>query len=158
MSPGSPPVSLAHALPRNDVTRLSEAGAGERAGSGRLPQRRVLLSDIQRVMGARMAQSAREIPQFSVAIEVDATRLLQVKQDLAGGETAVSFTTLLIHLAARVLRQHPLLNARFDDDGVIVYETVNMGVAVASPQGLVVPVLHGAEKWGWLRLLASWRA
>ena len=132
----------------HDVTRLSEAGAGERAGSGRLPQRRVLLSEIQRVMGARMAQSAREIPQFSVAIEVDATRLLQVKQDLAGGEIAASFTALLIYLAARVLRQHPLLNARFDDDGVIVYETVNMGVAVASPQGLVVPVLHGAEKWG----------
>jgi pyruvate dehydrogenase E2 component (dihydrolipoamide acetyltransferase) len=132
----------------HDVTRLAEASAGGRAGSGRLPQRRVLLNEIQRVMASRMAQSAREIPQFSVAIEVDATRLLQVKQELAGGEAAISFTALLVHLAARVLRQHPLLNARFDGDGVIVFETVNMGVAVASPQGLVVPVLHGVEKSG----------
>ena len=130
-----------------DVTRLS-ASAGEHAGGSRLPQRRVPLNDTQRVMGARMAQSAREIPQFSVAIEADATRLLQVKKDLSSGEKAVSFTALLILLAARVLRQHPLLNARFDDDAVIIFETVNMGVAVASPQGLVVPVLHGVERLG----------
>jgi pyruvate dehydrogenase E2 component (dihydrolipoamide acetyltransferase) len=128
-----------------DVIRLSEAGAVEHAGSDRLPQRRVLLNEIQRVMGARMAQSAREIPQFSVGIEADATRLLQVKQLLSSGGTPVSFTALLILLAARVLRQHPLLNARYDDDAVILFETVNMGVAVTSPQGLVVPVLHGAE-------------
>jgi pyruvate dehydrogenase E2 component (dihydrolipoamide acetyltransferase) len=129
-----------------DVIRLSEAGAVEQAGSDRLPQRRVLLNEIQRVMGARMAQSAREIPQFSVGIEADATRLLQVKQLLSSGGTAVSFTALLVLLAARVLRQHPLLNARYDDDAVILFETVNMGVAVTSPQGLVVPVLHGAEQ------------
>ncbi len=134
-----------------DVTRLSEAAGAvtsgdSQSGGGSLPQRRVLLNEIQRVMGARMAQSAREIPQFSVAMEVDATRLLQVKQELAHAEKAVSFTALLVLLAARALRRHPLLNARFDDDAVILFETVNMGVAVSSPQGLVVPVLHGVEQ------------
>ena len=123
-----------------DVERLA---AGAAAGS--VPQRRVLLNEVQRVMATRMAQSVREIPQFSVAIEADATRLLQVKQDLSGKE-AVSVTSLLIYLAARVLRRHPMLNARFDGDGVVLFETVNMGVAVASPQGLVVPVLPGAEQ------------
>ena len=123
-----------------DVERLA---AGAAAGS--VPQRRVLLNEVQRVMAMRMAQSVREIPQFSVAIEADATRLLQVKQDLSPKE-AVSVTALLIYLAARVLHRHPMLNARFDGDGVVLFETVNMGVAVASPQGLVVPVLPGAEQ------------
>jgi pyruvate dehydrogenase E2 component (dihydrolipoamide acetyltransferase) len=123
-----------------DVERLA---AGAAAGS--VPQRRVLFNEVQRVMATRMTQSVREIPQFSVAIETDATRLLQVKQDLSPKE-AVSMTALLIYLAARVLRRHPMLNARFDGDGVVMFETVNMGVAVASPQGLVVPVLPGAEQ------------
>lgn len=124
----------------SDVERM---GAGATAGS--VPQRRVLFNEVQRVMAARMAQSVREIPQFSVAIEADATRLLEVKQDLSGKE-AVSLTSLLVYLAARVLRRHPMLNARFDGDGVVLFDTINMGVAVASPQGLVVPVLRGAEQ------------
>lgn len=130
----------------SDVTRLLES---ERATSGaapQLPQRRVPLSETQRVMAARMAQSAREIPQFSVSMEVDASHLLREKQTLSGEDAPVSVTALLIYLAARALARHPLLNARFDQDGIILYDTVNMGVAVASPQGLVVPVIHGAEK------------
>jgi len=135
-----------------DVARWLAANAAQPGGNDRLPQRRILLSETQRVMALRMAQSAREIPQFAVTMEADATRLLQVKQDLASAEGAPSLTMLLVYLAARVLQQHPSLNARYDDDAVILFETVNMGVAVNSPQGLVVPVIRGAERLGLVDL------
>jgi pyruvate dehydrogenase E2 component (dihydrolipoamide acetyltransferase) len=141
LAPGKPGARIT----TQDVARLRESGASAPGTGVRLPHRRVALGDAQRTMAARMAQSARDIPQFSVSMEVDATRLLCVKQDLADGGAAASMTALLIQLAARALLKHPLLNARFDGDVVVVYETANMGVAVASPQGLVVPVIHGVQ-------------
>lgn len=131
-----------------DVTRLLESGRAAAGAASQLPQRRVPCNETQRAMAVRMAQSAREIPQFSVSMEADASRLLRVKEELSGEDASVSVTALLIYQTARALLKHPLLNARFDGDAFILYETVNMGVAVASPQGLVVPVIHGAEKLG----------
>jgi pyruvate dehydrogenase E2 component (dihydrolipoamide acetyltransferase) len=120
------------------------------AGPGSLAGRRLPLTANQRVMAQRMAQSAREVPQFSLAMHVEAGRLLQVKEELAAkgaaGGMAVSLTALLVYLAGRVLLRHPLLNAQFDGDAVRVFETANMGVAVAAPGGLVVPVLHAVER------------
>lgn len=148
-----------------DVMRLSAA-----QGEGNLlPQRRQMLTEIQRVMVNRMLQSAREIPQFSVTIDADVTHLLQVQRALTGadssmggvrhqGEQAVSLTALLIYVATRALVQHPLLNARYDGDAVLLYETVNLGVAVSTPKGLVVPVLHGAERLSIRELAQRWGA
>jgi len=147
-----------------DVINLAAA----QTSGNRLPQRRQLLSDVQRVMAHRMLRSVREIPQFSATIDADVTHLLWMQRELAGagsgsmghtsdqGGKAVSLTALLIYLAARVLTQHPLLNARYDDDAVILYQTVNMGVAVTTPQGLVVPVLHGADQLSIRELAQRW--
>jgi pyruvate dehydrogenase E2 component (dihydrolipoamide acetyltransferase) len=148
-----------------DVTHL----AAPPVGADRLSGRRVALTEIQRVMANRMVQSAREIPQFSATIDVNAAALFKVQQGFAEGRgengrvaadvpaARVSLTALLVFLVARVLREHPLLNARFDGDGVILYETVNMGVAVTTPQGLVVPVLHGVERLSIHELMGRWR-
>jgi pyruvate dehydrogenase E2 component (dihydrolipoamide acetyltransferase) len=158
------PSEPAGRITTQDVTRL----AAPPAGAGRLPGRRLVLTEIQRVMANRMVQSAREIPQFSVTIDVNAAALFKVQQEFVGGSgengrvaadapaARVSLTALLVFLVARVLREHPLLNARFDGDGVILYETVNMGVAVTTPQGLVVPVLHGVERLSIGELMRRW--
>ncbi|MBK8047858.1 MAG: 2-oxo acid dehydrogenase subunit E2 [Anaerolineales bacterium] len=81
-----------------------------------------------------------------MSMEIDVTHLLQQKAQTAAIAKGVSLTSWLAHLVVNVLRHHPLLNARFDGDGLILYETVNLGLAVATAEGLVVPVLHGAER------------
>jgi pyruvate dehydrogenase E2 component (dihydrolipoamide acetyltransferase) len=104
----------------------------------------------------QMTASARDIPHFSVVREVDATRLVALKEQArqAAGEAGlkVSLTAILVHLTARALAQHPLLNARFEREQLFVYETINMAVAVSTPQGLLAPVLFGAEKLSLLEV------
>ncbi|MBU6352170.1 MAG: 2-oxo acid dehydrogenase subunit E2 [Chloroflexi bacterium] len=150
ISPAARRLARQHGL---DLAALAPALPGARitthdvhrqlAGSNRLPQRQQLLTETQRVMATRMAQSAREIPQFSATIECDASRLLAAKEELAN--RSLSLTALLAGIVARVLLRHPLLNSRYAGESVILYTTVNLGIAVTTPQGLVVPVLHHAE-------------
>jgi pyruvate dehydrogenase E2 component (dihydrolipoamide acetyltransferase) len=128
-----------------DVDRFAVQGSGS-GGRPALPFHRVELSRIQKAVAARMMESASQIPQFSVSMDADATRLIEVKHELASQNIQASFSALLIYLTARALRDHPLLNARFERDSVLVYEAVNMAVAVATEGGLLAPVLHGVEK------------
>ena len=127
-----------------DVQRYAETLRGEAAASVHLPSHRVLLTRVGKVMAERMLASARLIPQFSASIEVDAAQLLtrreQFRRQVAAEGGAVTLTALLAYLVVRALRQHPLLNARFDGDSVVVYDTFNIGVAVTTP-----PRLDGAR-------------
>jgi pyruvate dehydrogenase E2 component (dihydrolipoamide acetyltransferase) len=103
----------------------------------------------QKTAARRMLHSAREIPQFSVSADLDAEALAalrsRINADVEDEESRVSVTALLIWLTARVLGKHPRLNSRFDEDAVILHNSVNMAVAMDTPQGLTVPVIHGAE-------------
>jgi pyruvate dehydrogenase E2 component (dihydrolipoamide acetyltransferase) len=96
-----------------------------------------------------MLQSARDIPQFSVGIELNADELgawrSRINAAIPQEMPRVSVTALLIWLTARALLEHPRLNARFDEDAACVYESVNMAVAIDTPDGLTAPVIRGAE-------------
>jgi pyruvate dehydrogenase E2 component (dihydrolipoamide acetyltransferase) len=94
-------------------------------------------------------QSAQEIPQFSISAELDADELAalrsRINTDIEGKESRVSFTALLIWLTAKSLLKHPRLNGRYDKDAILQHDYVNMAVAIDTPQGLTVPVVHRAE-------------
>jgi pyruvate dehydrogenase E2 component (dihydrolipoamide acetyltransferase) len=125
------------------VERYAHARAT--AGPGELPFQRIELSRIRKAVAERMLESARQIPQFSVSSDADVSRLLSARRELAAQGINASLTALLVQLTARVLLQHPLLNARFAGDAILAYETVNMAVAAATPAGLVAPVIRAAE-------------
>jgi len=110
---------------------------------------RIPLTMTQKTAAKRMLQSAREIPQFSVSMEVDSDELAalrrRVNADMEDKDNRVSITALLIWLTARALLKHPRLNARFDGDAIVQHDSVNMAVAMDTPQGLAAPVIRGAE-------------
>lgn len=110
---------------------------------------RVRLNMTQKTIAKRMMQSAREIPQFSVSMALNAdalaTRLGKINGEIENREDRVSVTALLIWLTARALRDHPRMNAQFDQDAMIIHETVNMAVAMDTPDGLKAPVIRHAE-------------
>ena len=120
-----------------------EAQARQGAGTGR---RRVELSQAQRLTGQRMLQSAQSVPQFALTIDADMRSLLRFRQEAKAAGDRFSLTALLIHATAQALREHPLLNASFKDDGISVFEAINIGVATAAPDGLRAPVLHHADR------------
>jgi pyruvate dehydrogenase E2 component (dihydrolipoamide acetyltransferase) len=105
------------------------------------------LTKIQRVTGERMTESARTVPQFSLTVEVDATNLLELRELLVRrGVGKISVTAILVKMVADVLRRMRRANASFVDDRLKLHEHVNIGVAVGSEDGLLVPVIHDADQ------------
>ncbi len=104
---------------------------------------------LQKTAARRMQQSAQEIPQFSVSMELSADELAglrsRINADIEEKESQVSVTALLIWLTARALQKHPRVNARFDQDAMIRHDSVNMAVAMDTPDGLTAPVIRRAE-------------
>jgi pyruvate dehydrogenase E2 component (dihydrolipoamide acetyltransferase) len=120
----------------------------EKRGSQEIP-----FTPVRRVIARRLGDSARSIPHFYVTAAADAEALVQLRVQLneqlaATGRAKVSINDLLIRACALALREHPLVNASYVSDTsatMLVHDRVNIGVAVASNNGLVVPVLVDAD-------------
>jgi pyruvate dehydrogenase E2 component (dihydrolipoamide acetyltransferase) len=108
-----------------------------------------------------MARSWSEIPHITGMDEVDATALLEARrrlQELAGAQVSGLTPLALLALAVvRALRRFPLVNATLDLEAetVTVHERVNLGIAVATDAGLVVPVVTDADRRGLAGLAAE---
>lgn len=98
---------------------------------------------VRRVMAARMRTSAAEIPQVTLQMAADAERLVPAGGRPAGGPR-ITVTARLLSVVAGVLARHPRLNSVIVDGETRLYETVNLGVATATSQGLLVPVIRDA--------------
>jgi pyruvate dehydrogenase E2 component (dihydrolipoamide acetyltransferase) len=95
----------------------------------------------------RMAEAKRDIPHFYVSTEIDMTEAMRLRQSIkqSGAMPGLTVTHILVKALAIVLVDHPRVNGSWQDDGVLFHDDVNVGVAVAVEDGLVVPVLHAAQ-------------
>jgi pyruvate dehydrogenase E2 component (dihydrolipoamide acetyltransferase) len=110
-------------------------------------------------MARRMAASWQEVPHFYLSREVDATRLDGWRDAVRrrAGYEGVTHTDLLVKIAAAALVEHPRVNASWHDGALTASKGVNVGIAVATDDTLVVPVLHDADRLE-LRQIAERRA
>ena len=83
-----------------------------------------------------MLQSAQTVPQFSLTIDADAGQLRAARSNAKAAAQDLSLTAILIQIVAKALGEHCLLNARFEDDGITIFESIHMGVATATTDGL----------------------
>ena len=117
--------------------------------SGAAGDRRVPLDRMGRAAAAHFARSRREIPEATVWMDVDATELLAARRQLqeATGER-FGVTALVARFVVAGLSRHPLLNSSFDParEEIVMHGAVNLGIAAQTPRGLLVPVIHGAER------------
>jgi pyruvate dehydrogenase E2 component (dihydrolipoamide acetyltransferase) len=105
------------------------------------------ISPIWRIMAERTAKSWQEVPHFFLLREVNASRLIAWRESLKQrGESGVTYSDLLVKVVAETLAAHPRLNASWRDGGIVTHPEVNIGLAVATDDGLVVPVVHSADK------------
>ena len=110
------------------------------------------LTSVQKVTAQRMSESFRTIPHFYLSIELNAAPLVELRQKLlpeyeAGLGRRLTYTDLLLRALALLLPKHPLLNAAYHSEShVKLYEEINPGVAIAAGQGLVVGVIHHADR------------
>lgn len=109
------------------------------------------LQGIRRAIANRMQASFQTAPHISFTVEVDMTAA-QVWRDEMNGLTKahqappVSFTALLVKVCAWALIRHRWVNASLREDGIHLHTTANIGVAVAREDGLIVPVIHQADR------------
>lgn len=100
------------------------------------------LSPLGKSMGKQMIKSW-EAPQFTHFTEIDCDRMIEYRKSLP---FKVSYTTILIKAAADTIAEYPMMNASWDDGTkLILHEEINMGVAVDTKRGLLVPVIHNAD-------------
>jgi pyruvate dehydrogenase E2 component (dihydrolipoamide acetyltransferase) len=104
------------------------------------------MSTVWRLMAERTTHSWTTVPHFFLMREVAAAGLIAWRDEQhqrSGAE--ITYTDLLIALVAAVLRDHPRANARWEHGAVVLNAAINVGLAVATQDGLVVPVIHGAD-------------
>ncbi|MBN1317021.1 MAG: 2-oxo acid dehydrogenase subunit E2 [Anaerolineales bacterium] len=107
---------------------------------------RIEITRLQQITGRRMLQSVRTIPHFVLEIDVDMTETQRWRSCInVDRKTRVSITTLLVKVVAHGLRLHPGVNATFHGDHVRCHRDINVGVAMATQDGLLVPVIHNAD-------------
>ena len=110
----------------------------------------VPLTSIRRTIAQRMQQSFQESPHIALTVDVDmteaeATRTRFNAQTEKLGQPRITVTALMIKVVAWALVRNPYINASFNGDSISLWKDVNIGVATAAPQGLIVPVLKGAD-------------
>ncbi len=138
---------------RKDIESHVESGApsgGDPIGGRLGGDRRIPVTPIRKMIAANMVRSASEIPHVWSTVEVDVTGLVAlrdaVKQEFrkTNGHP-ITYLAFAVSAAAGALRAHPMVNARWDGDEITLRGQVNIGIAVATPDALIVPVIRGAD-------------
>jgi pyruvate dehydrogenase E2 component (dihydrolipoamide acetyltransferase) len=137
-------------------------GAKEKAETARGSAETVDLSKLQQTVARRMAESKATAPHFYLTTEVDMTRTVEgrtrLKQGAKEGDVVPSFNDMVIKACAIALREFPRANGAYKDGHVEEYSRVNVGVAVAARDALVVPTVFDADKKGLRQISTETRA
>jgi 2-oxoisovalerate dehydrogenase E2 component (dihydrolipoyl transacylase) len=139
------------------VAERGAAGDGDHAASARAvsprqPETSVRpLTPLRRMIADHLTRSAREIPAAWSMMEVDVSGLLRLRasrRDAFQRTNGISLTYLpfAAHAVAQELSGDPLLNGRWEGDSITLNHRVHLGIAVSTDQGLVVPVVHDADR------------
>ncbi len=109
------------------------------------------LSNMRKVIARRLTEAKQTIPHFYLSMDCELDALLKLRQELngrAGADYKLSVNDFVIKAAALALRKVPKANASFGGDKIYLYRDVDIGVAVAIPDGLVTPVIRNADHKG----------
>jgi pyruvate dehydrogenase E2 component (dihydrolipoamide acetyltransferase) len=131
----------------------STATAARRpASSGQTAPTRIPLSRMRTTIAQRMAESKRTAPDIHLTADIRLDHVVsireQLNQRLAAEKIKLSIGDFVTRAVAMSLKRHPGLNATFEDNSIIQYPEVNLGLAVAVEGGLIVPVLRNADLLG----------
>jgi pyruvate dehydrogenase E2 component (dihydrolipoamide acetyltransferase) len=120
------------------------------------------LNKLQQTIARRMAESKATAPHFYLTIEIDMTKAVEARAALKGaaneGAVVPSFNDMVVKACAIALREFPKANGAYRDGRFEMYSRVNVGVAVAAEEALVVPTIFDADKKGLRQIAEDTRA
>ncbi len=129
---------------------LEKGGAVSAAAEERKP-----MSGMRKAIARNMLSSHMTSPTVTYTISVEMDAMRDYRQQLKAGGVSASYTDLLVKFVAKALTEYPLLNCSIEGDELILKNYVNMGVAVALENGLVVPNIRNADKKGLAQISAE---
>jgi pyruvate dehydrogenase E2 component (dihydrolipoamide acetyltransferase) len=141
-------------ITREDIERAAKDGDATTASSGlsvssaadAKPQLRTMaMRGMRRTIATRMHQSLRNTAQLTITTEADVTAATELRARLVR-EFDFTYTDLLIHAAGRALVRHPRMNSKLSEEAILLLSEVNVGMAVALEEGLIVPVIANADR------------
>jgi pyruvate dehydrogenase E2 component (dihydrolipoamide acetyltransferase) len=111
---------------------------------------RIALTSVRKTIARRLTESKRDAPHIYLTKSIDAGSLMELREGLNGrlvsaGRAKVSVNDIIIRAAALVLRDHPVVNSSFTDDAIVQHRRIDVGMAVATDAGLLVPVINDAD-------------
>ena len=133
--------------------RISKTAPPAAAVEGRIEP----FSRMRAAIAKRMAGSMRDAPHFFVTSEIDMSEAVRLRTSLKLSDRVpgeVTYTHLLVKAAAVALQRHPRVNAAYTPEGRAFRDGVNVGIAVALDDGLIVPVLHDCQRLSLLEVAA----
>ncbi|WP_455364550.1 dihydrolipoamide acetyltransferase family protein [[Eubacterium] cellulosolvens] len=105
------------------------------------------MSTIRRLTAERLSQLHSQTPHVTISTNIDLDRIVKAREELRGKDLErLSYTDLFVKAVALALKDNRVLNAKLGDSKILILENINIGVAVATEKGLVVPVIHEADK------------
>jgi len=121
-----------------------------------MPETKVPLSGMRRVIAERLLASKTQIPHFYLSIEINAAPMMAFRKELnlAGGGK-VTFNDIALSAVAKAAMQKPKVNAAFAGDSIVQYGSVNLSVAIAVEDGLVTPVIRDAQNLSLQQISAA---
>jgi len=99
------------------------------------------LVGIKKTAAERVSLSARRAPQSTITMEVDMFNAVKLRESVHA-----SYTDMLVKAAAKALAEHPIINSTLENEKIKIFADINVGVAVATEGGLIVPVIYNADR------------
>jgi pyruvate dehydrogenase E2 component (dihydrolipoamide acetyltransferase) len=105
------------------------------------------VSQMRKIIAKRLSESLSTAPHFFLTMEIDMGNAMEARQNMnADGSVKISFNDFVVKACAVALRKHPMINSSWMGDKIVIHEDINIGVAVAVSDGLLVPVINHADR------------
>ena len=133
------------------VERVQTEGARPSVPAQKPADKLIPLKGIRKIIARRMTESFRDTPHFYLSVEVDMSAVQDLKERVKDevekrAKVRLTLTDILVKVVASALKEHPIINSRIEGDQIRLLEEINVGVAIALDDGLIVPVVHHADQ------------
>ena len=142
-----------------DVLRSAPELAPKPQAAAAVQEEIIPLTQMRRIVGQRMTQSKQSAPHFYISMDIDMSAVSEARTNWKekGESNVPSINDFILYACARALKDFPSLNASFTEKGIQQHRDINIGVAVALDEGLVVPVIRNADRLSLAELAAQSR-
>ena len=113
-------------------------------------------SQVRNIIAKRLSESKFTAPHYYLIVEISMDKAIEARKEINSlPDTKISFNDMVIKATAMALRKHPQVNSTWHADKIVHHGNINVGVAVAIPDGLVVPVLKNADQMNYNQISAA---